>query len=100
VLYGLKDEQIEKIKEVFRKNNKITEAILIGSRAKGNFKNGSDIDFALKGTELSLDDILSLNVSFDNLNLPYKFDILIYSKIQNPDILEHIKRVGKVFFRK
>lgn len=100
MLYGLKDEQIEKIKEVFRKNNKITEAILIGSRAKGNFKNGSDIDFALKGTELSLDDILSLNVSFDNLNLPYKFDILIYSKIQNPDILEHIKRVGKVFFRK
>jgi uncharacterized protein len=98
--YGLKDEQIEKIKEVFRKNEKIDEAILIGSRAKGNFKNGSDIDFILKGDNLILDDILSLRINLDNLNLPYTFDILIYSKIQNPDILEHIKRVGKVFFRK
>jgi predicted nucleotidyltransferase len=98
--YGLKEEQIENIKKVFSSNGAIDEVIIIGSRAKGNFKNGSDIDFVIKGDSLALNDILTLRINLDNLNLPYTFDILIYSKIQNPDIIEHIKRVGKIFFKR
>jgi uncharacterized protein len=98
--YGLKSEQIKKILDIFESYNKIDEVIIIGSRAKGNFKTGSDIDFVLDGKNLMLDDVLSLKILLDNLNLPYTFDLLIYKNIHNKDLIEHIKRVGKVFFKK
>jgi hypothetical protein len=36
----------------------------------------------------------------DGLYLPYFYDVLDYSKISNPDLKEHIDRVGKVFYSK
>ncbi|MFW5831739.1 MAG: nucleotidyltransferase domain-containing protein [Prolixibacteraceae bacterium] len=48
---GLKDETIQKITSVFEKFPQIEKAILYGSRAKGNFKTGSDIDLTLIGEQ-------------------------------------------------
>jgi predicted nucleotidyltransferase len=97
--YGLEKENIEKILAVLKSYSKVDEVILVGSRATGNFKNGSDIDFVLKGYNLKLDDLLSLKILLDNLNLAYAFDLLIYDYIEDPDLMEHIKRAGKVFYK-
>jgi type I restriction enzyme S subunit len=67
---------------------------LFGSRAKGNYKPGSDIDIALWGDELNAKDILSLHVSWNELELPYKLDLLNYTAIKEPALKEHIDRVG------
>jgi len=32
--------------------------------------------------------------------IPHKVDILIFSKITNPDLRDHIQRVGQIFFKK
>lgn len=47
--FGLNQETISKIQSVFYQFPEIEEAILYGSRAKGNYKEGSDIDLTLKG---------------------------------------------------
>ena len=52
--YGLPESAIQKIQAVLRHYPQVEKAILYGSRAKGNYKNGSDIDLTLQGTELSL----------------------------------------------
>lgn len=36
----------------------------------------------------------------NDLMLPYTFDVSIYSYINNSDLLEHIRRVGKEFYQK
>ena len=54
MLYGLKEETINQIKEVISHYQQVDEVILYGSRAMGNFKRGSDIDLTLKGKELNL----------------------------------------------
>ncbi len=36
----------------------------------------------------------------DGLYLPYFFDVVDYFKITNPDLKEHIDRVGKIFYSK
>jgi hypothetical protein len=36
----------------------------------------------------------------DDLHLPYTFDISLLHSISDPDVLDHIKRVGKVFYEK
>lgn len=75
-------------------------AILYGSRAKGNYKNGSDIDLTLKGRGLNLSVINKISLELDDLLLPYLFDISIFQQISNEDMIDHINRVGIVFYDK
>lgn len=36
----------------------------------------------------------------DGLLLPYTLDLSIFHQISDPDVLDHIQRVGKVFYEK
>ena len=68
--------------------------ILFGSRAVGNYREGSDVDIALKGAQLTLDDRSMINVKYPSLNLPWKLDIVIYSLIEEPLLKRHIDEAG------
>ena len=98
--YGLEKNDVELIVNVLETNNKVSKALLFGSRAKGNFEPGSDIDIAIKGAALKLNDVIDLRIVFDELLLPYKFDIVIFNRISEPDLLDHIKRVGIELYTK
>jgi restriction endonuclease S subunit len=74
--------------------------ILYGSRAKGNYKDGSDIDITLLGKQLTLKTVYALEEALDELYLPYTFDISIFTQIDNDDLIKHILRVGKTFYFK
>ena len=97
--FGLRDDDIQKIRSVLVKYPAVEEAILYGSRAKGNYRNGSDIDLTLIGNDLDLTKLLRIKTELDELLLPYKIDISIFHKIDNNDLVEHINRVGKVFYK-
>ncbi len=97
---GLSQETISKICGVFSRFPEIDEAILYGSRAKGNYREGSDIDLTLQGDALSLELLLKVMTEIDDLMLPYKFDLSIHKHINDKPLLEHIQRVGKIFYRK
>ena len=98
--YGLKETTIKKIRGVLAGFPQVHTAILYGSRAKGNYKNGSDIDLTLKGENLNLSVINKIDLALDDLYLPYTFDLSAYNQIDNPDLIEHINRVGEVFYER
>ncbi|MBC8054424.1 MAG: nucleotidyltransferase domain-containing protein [Sphingobacteriaceae bacterium] len=98
--FGLKEEVIEKINAVFNQFPQIEKVILYGSRAKGNYRNGSDIDLTLIGEGLNLDLLNKVDIKIDDLLLAYSFDISIYKQISNPDLVAHIERIGQVFYEK
>ena len=98
--YGLDISDIENILSAITQNEKVSEIVLFGSRAKGNYSNGSDIDLAIKGNSLVLNDILEVSLELDKLNLPYKIDLVIFERIQEQALQEHIKRVGAVLFKR
>jgi predicted nucleotidyltransferase len=97
---GLTKEVENKIKDAFKEIKEVDRVILYGSRAKGNYKVGSDIDITLIGENLNLQTIYRVMDKLDDLYLPYKFDISIFDYIDNEDLIEHIKRVGKIFYQK
>ena len=97
--FGLPDDIVEKINDVLGFLPRLDEAIIYGSRAKGTFREGSDIDIALKGT-LSHQDLFMLENKLEDLMLPYTFDLSIYANIANEELRQHIDRVGKIFFRR
>lgn len=92
--HGLEDDTLEGILTVFRENDRVEEVILFGSRAKGNFRLGSDIDLAVKGEGLDFQHFLSLLVKLDDLELIYKIDAVNYHTIKSQELLDHINRVG------
>jgi predicted nucleotidyltransferase len=99
-LSGLKASVLENIADILKKHPQVKQAILFGSRAKGTHKPGSDVDIALKGDSLDIDELNRIQLKLDDLPLPYTFDICIYSHIDNPNLIGHIQRVGKVLYQK
>ncbi|MCX6291442.1 MAG: nucleotidyltransferase domain-containing protein [Bacteroidetes bacterium] len=97
----MRKKDIELIVEAIEKIPCIEEVLLFGSRAKGSFKKGSDIDLALKGVEVD-DQVASRikGILEDEIHLPYQFDVVNYHSISNPDFKDHIDRVGLIFFQK
>jgi predicted nucleotidyltransferase len=97
-MYGLENNDIMRIREVFAAHNEVAQAILYGSRAKGNDRPNSDIDLTLLGERLNLSLLLEIETELDDLLLPYTIDLSLYRHIENPALLAHIKRVGRVFY--
>jgi predicted nucleotidyltransferase len=98
--YGLPPSAIQKICAVLSRYPQVEKAILYGSRVKGNYKNGSDIDLTLRGgADLTLNVVYKILNDLDDLLLPYTIDLSIFNNIGDPDVIEHIQRVGVTFYQ-
>ncbi len=97
--YGLSDQTINDLQNVFRSFENIETVILYGSRAKGNFHEGSDIDFAVTGKNIDLSLLHEIELKIDTLFLPYRIDLCNFEDIENNALKDHIKRVGKYFYQ-
>lgn len=100
IKFGLKQIILDKIINVFSSHPHIQQVILYGSRAKGNFRNGSDIDLTIRGEAVTLSQLLKIENELDDLLLPYKIDLSLLHKMHDPDLIEHIRRVGIVIYDK
>lgn len=98
--FGLTENTIEQINSVFIQHHEIEQVIVYGSRAKGNYKTGSDLDLTLCGTELNQRLLLQIMTELDDLLLPYSIDLSIYQQIDNPNLIQHIQRVGMIFYQR
>jgi len=92
---GLRQPDLDIVLSVLGEFPNVKEAIIFGSRAKGNFKNGSDVDIALKGENINLEIVSNISYRLNEETvLPYKFDVLDYQSINNSKLTEHINRIG------
>lgn len=98
--FGLKPSMVMQMNEVFACFPEVGQVILYGSRAKGSFKRGSDIDLCLIGDELTTPTLLKIDTALDDLLLPYKIDLSIRHHIDNIELLSHIERVGTRFYQR
>jgi predicted nucleotidyltransferase len=96
--HGLPELTVVKIHGVLSRHPQVERAILYGSRAKGNFKPGSDIDLTLVGEGLSERIRAQIDEELDDLLLPYEFDLSVLGVITHAELLDHIRRVGVVFY--
>ena len=98
--FGLTDDSIQLIHDILKKYPEVEKAIIYGSRAKGNYRPGSDIDLTLLGTNLTYNIRSQIASDLDDSYSPYLFDISIFDKLNSPDLEEHINRVGQIFYEK
>lgn len=97
--FGFKDGDIEIILNIIASFTAIDKAVIFGSRAKGNYQQGSDVDIALFTKNNSISPQLSFKLNEESL-LPYKFDVIDFNTLTHADLIEHINRVGIVIYQK
>ena len=96
--FGLPERTINELKKYFKNKPEIKKVFIYGSRAKGTFKNGSDIDFAIwADNNTNFNKIYS---ELDDLPTPYKFDVTDYQNISNDNLKKSIDLDGKLFYQK
>ncbi|MEA1987919.1 MAG: nucleotidyltransferase domain-containing protein [Pseudomonadota bacterium] len=97
-MFGLSDQTRRSMQRVFACYPSIKQVIIYGSRAKGNFRPGSDIDLTLLGRAIDNSVLDRVLVDLDELNTPYLMDVSIFEQIDSQQLIEHIQRVGQVFY--
>ena len=97
---GLSESVIQKICAVLTRYPEVGKAVLYGSRARGDYRTGSDIDLTLCGGDLTLSVRNRIAVELDDLLLPYMIDLSIFRDISDPDLIAHIQRVGTPVYEK
>jgi len=98
--HGLPDSAVAKIRGVLARFPAIDQAVLYGSRAKGNYQPGSDIDLTLQGSALTPRLLADIADALDELLLPYSIDLSIFEQLNHADLREHIERVGVVLYER
>lgn len=96
--FGLPAHAVYALRGVFQGWPQIQRVLLYGSRAKGSYRPGSDIDLVIEGEELTLSQLLAIENQIDDLLLPWMVDISLKHQIDNTALLEHIARVGVPFY--
>ena len=97
--FGLRQQDIDEIIRVLKGFPTIMEAVIFGSRAKGNQKKGSDVDIAIKGDDIDHSVVASLAFLLNEESAsPYFYDIVHFEMLSEKELVGHINRVGKCIY--
>lgn len=97
--FGLSNLVISELCKVFSRHANVEKVLIFGSRAKGCYREGSDIDLAVIGKGLNYSELQRIQMEIDELDMLYTVDLLNYSTVVATPIGEHIDRVGQVFYQ-
>lgn len=96
--FGLSAGVREEFQQVFSRYPDIKEVLIFGSRAKGSFRDGSDIDLAVFAPGMPDSTFTRLWREVDGLPLVFKVDLLHWDRLANPDLKDKVLREGQAFF--
>jgi predicted nucleotidyltransferase len=99
-MFGLDEDLRSKFNKVFASFPEIEKVIIYGSRAKGNYREGSDIDLCLVGDDLNEAIRKRVWLMLDELNTPYLIDLSVFNQLESKGLIDHIQRVGGIFYMK
>ena len=97
---GLSAGALEQICATLTRFPQVAQGVVYGSRAKGNFKPGSDIDLTLRGEGLTLSLLGDIDAALDDLLLPYEIDLSIYDQLGHAELVAHIDQVGRMIYQR
>lgn len=97
--FGLTERDMKTILSVFQSFPAVKTVYLFGSRAKGNYRLGSDVDLAIMNKGVDSTTLSRLIGEFEESNLPYNIDLVDFTKLAKQEFIDHINRVGIPFFK-
>lgn len=97
---GISEKQQNIVINILKQYPAVSEVAVYGSRAKGNYTDRSDLDLVIKNELEDRHIIGRIIMDINDSDFPYLVDLQSYASIQNKELLDHIERVGKIFYMK
>lgn len=98
--FGLRNSDIDEIGRIMKRFPEVDMALIFGSRAVGNYRHGSDVDIALKGSDVDFEITSKIaGILNEDTLMPYRFDVLDYNGLKNDDLRNHIERIGVILYQ-
>ena len=98
--FGISIQSYQLLRQALKDVPEIEKVIIFGSRVKGNYKNGSDIDLAIMGKDCTPETAININATLNEvLPIPYFVDVIDYTSLKQSQLKEHIDRVGIEFYK-
>ncbi|HOQ11311.1 MAG: Nucleotidyltransferase domain protein [Spirochaetes bacterium ADurb.Bin218] len=97
--FGLSEKLLKSMEDIFKLKPQVERVLIYGSRAKGNYSKGSDIDITIVAPEMNFSEYLRLYSMLEDLEIPYRLDVTKYEMLED-NIKEHIKRVGQEIYNR
>jgi predicted nucleotidyltransferase len=94
-LSGISHEIIQSILATSLSHPKVQRVILYGSRARGDYHQGSDIDIAIDAPDMNHKEFVLLWNELDDLPIIYPMDIVHIQALNNTDLLKAIQQDGQ-----
>lgn len=94
---GLKESDINYIIKQIQRNDEIEKASIFGSRAKGTFRENSDIDIVVYGSQISKSLLYKLYELLEE-NAPYPFFVDIVNYESADEILKEEIDLNSIVF--
>ena len=98
--FGLTPRNVSDILRILSAQPTIERVHIFGSRAKGTYHSGSDVDLAIMNEGVDFKMMNQLSTAFQESSLPYVVDVVNYPEIKHVAFKEHIDRVGKMFYQR
>ncbi len=95
--FGLPERTMKELLEYFKSRKDVEKVVIYASRAKGTYKTGSDIDFAIWSDK---DTLNGITLELDELPTPYSFDVTNYKTLTHEGMKKSIDRDGKLFYQR
>jgi predicted nucleotidyltransferase len=96
--FGLTERDMQTLTDIFQKYPEVKSVCLFGSRAKGTFKQGSDIDLAVMNEGVSDKTMRAIKADFEDSSLLYNVDVVDFAGVKHKELREHVRRVGVAIY--
>lgn len=94
--FGLNTSTLDVLRHYFSSLKGIESVIIYGSRATDTYKNGSDIDFAIRCDDARL--IGKIIADLQDLPIPYLCDVTDYNRLTHAALKAQIDKNGVIFY--
>jgi predicted nucleotidyltransferase len=91
---------MQTIQAIFNKFPEVEEVHIFGSRARGIYKQGSDVDLAVMNQGVHENSLTKMRTDFEESSLPFKIDLINFPTLKHSEFIEHIIRVGITIYHK
>ncbi|SNS62657.1 Nucleotidyltransferase domain-containing protein [Anaerovirgula multivorans] len=98
MMFGINKKILDEIVYILSTDENIVNAYIFGSRARGDFKDYSDIDIALFVEDGNRSSTIAVDIN--EINCIYKFDIVMIKESTTKELLDNIRRDGVKIYQR
>ncbi len=97
---GLSDRILSDLDKTFRRFDEVEQVWLYGSRARGDYTPGSDIDLVVIAPKMTSTHFAQLFDAIEALPIAFKTDVVHWDSLSNADLKQNIIADHRVFWSK